>query len=305
MEGSVDAVKKLRCIWISHIHADHHAGLVRILAMRRDLLKNMPHEPLLVVGPKQLAIFLEKYNELEDLNMQFLDCRSTTTSSWDAFLGQVLTKCHTFSSDAVKTENFENDDNMNNNNPRTDPGRSGSREVLIYAASPVTEREAAQPVETERVDGEDREEDTPEFKQSCSKRQKVCIPMVDGVDFSLLNRLKGVLEEAGLEQLTSFPVVHCPEAFGVILKAKERFNSAGAMKPGWKIVYSGDTRPCMEVIQASRGATLLIHEVCSFNFRMCSTTIAPQARCCLADMLLIDMHGSLHPPPQKKERKSY
>lgn len=262
MEGTVDAVKNLRCIWISHIHADHHAGLVRILAMRRDLLKGMPHEPLLVVGPKQLATFLEKYNELEDLNMQFLDCRSTTTSAWDAFgCGDVSTECRTFSSDVVKTEHFNIDDNINNNNKRSrDSCRSGSGEILIYASLPVTQREAAQPVETERMDNGDGEDDAPEFKGRCSKRQKLCVPVVDGVDLSLLKRLKEVLGEAGLEQLTSFPVVHCPEAFGVILKARERLNSAGAMKPGWKIVYSGDTGPCMEVIQASHGATLLIHE---------------------------------------------
>ncbi|KAJ0007264.1 hypothetical protein Pint_29693 [Pistacia integerrima] len=32
-----NAVRNLSFIWISHIHADHHAGLARILALRRDL----------------------------------------------------------------------------------------------------------------------------------------------------------------------------------------------------------------------------------------------------------------------------
>ena len=75
-----------------------------------------------------------------------------------------------------------------------------------------------------------------------------------------MKRVKKVLGDAGLEALISFPVVHCSQAFGVVLKAAERTNSVGKVIPGWKIVYSGDTRPCPELIKASRGATILIHE---------------------------------------------
>lgn len=76
----------------------------------------------------------------------------------------------------------------------------------------------------------------------------------------ILESFKKVLEEAGLEALISFPVVHCPQAFGVILQAANRVNGVGKTKPGWKIVYSGDTRPCPEMVRASQGATVLIHE---------------------------------------------
>ena len=31
-------------------------------------------------------------------------------------------------------------------------------------------------------------------------------------------------------------------------------------RAGWKVVYSGDTRPCRRLEQAGLGATLLIHE---------------------------------------------
>ena len=37
-EGAADVVRRLRCVWISHIHADHHAGLPRLLALRQRLL---------------------------------------------------------------------------------------------------------------------------------------------------------------------------------------------------------------------------------------------------------------------------
>ncbi|XP_062087542.1 tRNAse Z TRZ4, mitochondrial-like [Humulus lupulus] len=157
-----DAVRGLRCIWISHIHADHHAGLARILAHRCELLKEVPHEPILVVGPRQLKRFLDAYQTLEDLDMIFLDCEHTTKDSVDN----------------------------------------------------VTE----------------------------------------------IKSLKKMLGDAGLEALISFPVVHCTQAFGVVLKAAERTNSVGKAIPGWKIVYSGDTRPCQELREASHRATILIHE---------------------------------------------
>ncbi|XP_021746359.1 tRNAse Z TRZ4, mitochondrial-like isoform X2 [Chenopodium quinoa] len=213
MDGAADAVKNLRCIWISHIHADHHAGLVRILALRRDLLKGTPHEPLHVIGPKYLESFLYKYKDLEDIDMQFLDCRSTSQASWDTFKrGPVLTDYQTFSPDSMKDEHV-NDEN---------------------------------------------EEDG--CLQRCSKRQKTNIYVDNCVDYGLQKSLSEVLKEMGLARLISFPVVHCPESFGVILKARERVNNDGALIPGWKVVYSGDTRPCTEVIQAAEAATLLIHE---------------------------------------------
>ncbi|MFS8000147.1 putative ribonuclease Z [Helianthus anomalus] len=140
IQGADNAVKRLKCIWISHIHADHHTGLARILTLRRDLLKGLPHEPLIV-----RSCFESNYN------------------------------------------------NQLNNYP-------------------------------------------------------------------ILKNLKNVIGDAGLENVISFRVEHCEEAFGVVLKGMDRVDSDGGVIPGWKIVYSGDTRPCSTLVEASRGATVLIHE---------------------------------------------
>ncbi|KAG6403097.1 hypothetical protein SASPL_135314 [Salvia splendens] len=171
VQGADEAIKGLKCIWISHIHADHHTGLASILARRRDLLKGSPHEPTLVVGPYQLNWFLSAYQKLEDLDLRFLDCSHTTEDALEAF-------------------------DSNEGNP--------------------------------------------------SK----------GVDSSLCK----ILGELGLEALVSFSVIHCPGAYGVVLQAASRINSAGKTIPGWKVVYSGDTRPCPKLVWAARRATVLIHE---------------------------------------------
>ncbi|KAF8044967.1 hypothetical protein N665_5918s0001 [Sinapis alba] len=203
LEGADEAVRNLKCIWISHIHADHHTGLARILARRRELLKGVAHEPAIVVGPRPLKNFLDAYQRLEDLDMEFLDCRNTTSTSWAS----------------LETTSI----------PEKTSDAEGS---LFSKGSPM---------------------------QSIYKRPSS--PLNDNASaLPYLKKLKKVLGEMGLEDLISFPVVHCPQAFGVVLKAAERKNITGDKIPGWKTVYSGDTRPCPQMVEASKGATVLIHE---------------------------------------------
>lgn len=209
-------MRDLRFIWISHIHADHHTGLARILALRRDLLKGVPHEPLLVVGPRQLKRYLDAYQRLEDLDMLFLDCKHTTAASLDAF------------EDGFLGTPVDSQDLKNKN-----------RELI---ASKVDSTLFAR---GSRMQSYWKRPGSPIDKDAVSP---------------ILKKFKGVIQEAGLKALISFPVLHCPQAFGVALKAEERTNSVGKVIPGWKIVYSGDTRPCPELVEASRGATVLIHE---------------------------------------------
>ncbi|KAI3759699.1 hypothetical protein L6452_07708 [Arctium lappa] len=217
IQGADDAVRGLRFIWISHIHADHHTGLARILALRRDLLKGVPHEPLVVIGPRQLKRFLDAYERLEELDMQFLDCRHTTKASLAAF-----------ESNYNQSDNYE--PSSGNKVDSVKPKVSDS--ILFAKGSPM---------------------------QSHWKRPGS--PVDSTLAHPIMEKLTDVLGDAGLESIISFPVVHCPQAFGVVLKGADRLHSDGRrIIPGWKIVYSGDTRPCPELVEASQGATVLIHE---------------------------------------------
>ncbi|KAG0455755.1 hypothetical protein HPP92_023543 [Vanilla planifolia] len=202
VEGADKAVRSLKCIWISHIHADHHTGLARILALRCQLLKDVPHEPLLVVGPWPLKRFLDAYSRLEDLDMLFLDCRHTV----EPFLDTNGSLSGLEALDRKETNLF---------------AQGGGMQSCWMKLGSLVETDASRAV---------------------------------------LRRLKEVLCEAGLESLSSVPVVHCPQAFAVVLKAAGRRNCSGRVVPGWKVVYSGDTRPCQSLIDASRNATVLIHE---------------------------------------------
>lgn len=227
VEGADDAVKVLRLIWISHIHADHHTGLARILALRSKLLRNIPHEPLIVIGPRPLKRFLDAYSRLEDLNIEFLDCRHTTKTSWNTVENCLF-------SNEISSENTNTKDSSSE-----DIGggykNMGNTIFSNYSRMQSYSKQPGSPVDTLTI-----------------------VP--------ILKRLKKVLGDAGLDSLHSVPVVHCPQAFGIALKATERTNSVGKVIPGWKVVYSGDTRPCEALVDASHGATVLIHEVWSDLF---------------------------------------
>lgn len=48
----------LGCVWVSHMHADHHGGLYRLLEWRAR--RGAP--PLLVIGPSRLFQVLLQYS---------------------------------------------------------------------------------------------------------------------------------------------------------------------------------------------------------------------------------------------------
>lgn len=56
--------------------------------------------------------------------------------------------------------------------------------------------------------------------------------------------------ELGIVKLTNVGVDHCKHAYGVVVDAAA----------GWRLVYSGDCRPSERLVQAGKGAQVLIHE---------------------------------------------
>ncbi len=62
--------------------------------------------------------------------------------------------------------------------------------------------------------------------------------------------LHSSVQELGFTGVCMVPVLHVRHSYGIVLYHKE----------GWKLVYSGDTRPCDDLVRAGIGADLLIHE---------------------------------------------
>uniref|UniRef100_A0A8D2PC32 Zinc phosphodiesterase ELAC protein 2 n=1 Tax=Zosterops lateralis melanops TaxID=1220523 RepID=A0A8D2PC32_ZOSLA len=62
--------------------------------------------------------------------------------------------------------------------------------------------------------------------------------------------LSSLLESYDLAEFQTCEVQHCKNAFACSV----------IHKSGWKVVYSGDTMPCMALVQMGKNANLLIHE---------------------------------------------
>uniref|UniRef100_A0A6U2E235 ribonuclease Z n=1 Tax=Hemiselmis andersenii TaxID=464988 RepID=A0A6U2E235_HEMAN len=151
----------LKCVWISHMHADHHLGLLRVLSHRAQAARRAGREGerLTVVGPPPLSKWLRTYASFDQAQYDLVhNARLFPSNEWVG---------------------------------------AGCREVL-----------------------------------------------------------KGLLAEGLGVDVVTVPVKHsCRDACAVIVSDR----CAEGETP-WKIAYSGDTRPCQSLIDAGRGATLLIHE---------------------------------------------
>ncbi|KAF9909274.1 Zinc phosphodiesterase ELAC protein 2 [Linnemannia zychae] len=62
--------------------------------------------------------------------------------------------------------------------------------------------------------------------------------------------LMSLFDTSGFKDIQTVDVIHCPWAYGISMTHKD----------GWKIVYSGDTRPCQNLVDVGKGATVLLHE---------------------------------------------
>lgn len=84
--NACEALRNLKCIFISHLHADHHAGMAKILSMRyhvrsldflRVLLSHIiplkldppPTEPLYLIANSNVFLYLHEYSDIEDLGL--------------------------------------------------------------------------------------------------------------------------------------------------------------------------------------------------------------------------------------------
>lgn len=60
----------------------------------------------------------------------------------------------------------------------------------------------------------------------------------------------GKVQVEGLKEVVMVPVDHVPHSYGISIEHHS----------GWKLIYSGDTRPCSRLIEAGQNATILVHE---------------------------------------------
>jgi ribonuclease Z len=81
--NAASVLRNVKAVWISHPHADHHLGILRLLEEKKKQRVMYRCKPLIVIAPSCLDRFLMEYEKIDpDIvgSYVFLDCRSLVRS---------------------------------------------------------------------------------------------------------------------------------------------------------------------------------------------------------------------------------
>ncbi|KAK2773426.1 tRNA processing endoribonuclease [Colletotrichum kahawae] len=83
----VQILQNLRCIFISHMHADHHLGTASLLRAWCDATEHLNPRPKLVIYcPMSMQLFLQEYGRIEDIGTvkdRRIECRNVIWPNGD------------------------------------------------------------------------------------------------------------------------------------------------------------------------------------------------------------------------------
>ncbi|KAI0180211.1 hypothetical protein GGR52DRAFT_530257 [Hypoxylon sp. FL1284] len=69
-----EVLRDLKCVWISHLHADHHLGMASVIkAWHEETRSSRPSAKLLVASHRHMIYWLEEYANVEDFGIDRLE----------------------------------------------------------------------------------------------------------------------------------------------------------------------------------------------------------------------------------------
>jgi ribonuclease Z len=68
-----EELRKIKVIFISHLHADHHLGTIGVLKRIYDLDPPVQSR-IIIIAPSTFLVFLEEYSKIEDFGFEQLIC---------------------------------------------------------------------------------------------------------------------------------------------------------------------------------------------------------------------------------------
>lgn len=101
-------------------------------------------------------------------------------------------------------------------------------------------------------------------------------------------RANAILQSLYIHELKNIRVEHCPQSYGVSIVFAPNANREAVIK----VVYSGDTRPCPDLVELGQNATILIHEA-TFEDVMQEDAIA-KCHCTISEAIQSGIDMSSH-----------
>jgi ribonuclease Z len=268
-----DAISCISLVWISHMHADHHLGTLRLIIERAKarIRLSLPELPVLIVGPTRMYFWLLEMSRIDKelagqwrfADAEYFVCIPTIGSPMDS--DSVDTEPITFNSETGKR------------------ARSPSREKSSMWQSPPGYVQCS--VDEEKLsDGRSISEYSPTTIQQSDLREAprssrrpathlVQMPLQHS-DPSAADHLadhafcEKTAAGLGLTSIRAVRVRHCHKAYGIRLEIVSKSSrrdleslttpvptSSSPSPHSWSLVYSGDTRPCSELVALGIGGS--------------------------------------------------
>ena len=213
---------KLRAIYISHMHADHHLGVFTVLRERERAVQQALLERLASSSASRSP------NRAGSSTLWLLVPRWFL--NWQREYSATIEPLAPSSTPIV----------LNDASPLTFPAASGAT-LAATAPQRTPSRSPSPPSSPTRKNP--RRSNSPTATPTAHKEQQT------------RRALDDLMRACNLHSLQIVPVKHCPNAFGIALGVR-----LGPTGETFKLVYSGDTMPCESLVLAGADCDVLIHE---------------------------------------------
>lgn len=250
-----DVLRDIRVIFLSHVHGDHHMGVTRLLAERKKLDLPAPQR-LYVVANNFTRSYLEEVDRIFSLGIVRDDDEFSRTNKDSE--GVVFLECeHLDYAVGVSPDPVTNAENAGKDDLEKDEAWQAKlrddtiqriQQGKIVLASFKTAAAAGGELSTVELDGWQTKEVERVVSGLVQSRTK--------------ERTKVKAHLAGLEQVldgaklftteVDHRAMHC---YGLVVRSEGRESG----RP-FSFAYSGDTRPCANLVEAGKQVDVLVHE---------------------------------------------
>lgn len=219
-EKTDQILKDLKIVFVSHIHADHHLGVARILKERKRVVEtpgNQVDRSLYLLSNSFTRNYLRELNRIQDLGLE------EKVKDIDSDFGEVEKRIKVNENGVILIENEWLDFKS---------GVAGSKSSDSSSTSNSQD-------------------------SHCKPYNRVRTLARDYTKENYQNLLQSMNLDSISTCLVDHRAAHC---YGLVFHHSAASTSISTSKSDWSIAYSGDTRPCQSLIEASQNVTLLIHE---------------------------------------------
>jgi ribonuclease BN (tRNA processing enzyme) len=272
----------LRVLFITHIHMDHNIGLFKLLSERMETLKRVKRKnpelygkvgeenALFLVVPKNCISMIARFQEtVGDLGVKLIGAQDLTRvfghfekekSNWeemrnneeDLILGSIDSpKMYKEQNDGLEVQQTlvwsQIEEKKQAEYGKKSPKLSFIGENLDSDANSNQKdpKKIAYEVPEQLPEGDP-------LKVIVYEDEKYTATIRQYEKYATSN-IKEFLDFCEIAQIKSFVpmrVIHCPQSHGIAITSNY----------GWKLAYSGDCIPSINLIKKGKNATLLIHE---------------------------------------------